>query len=87
MERVPFDKEIDAELLDNDFAFFSDWEYGPLSTWSGQNIFTLRLMRHDYGYWLIVVQNASGEHILMNVGSSNSAKEIIAVRDALKQLW
>lgn len=87
MEREKFDKEIDAELLANDFAYYPDWPYGPESGWNKADLYSLRLMRHDFGYWLIMRQHASGKNYTMNLGSSNSAKEIISVRDALKKLW
>lgn len=87
MEREKFNKEMDAELLSNDFAYYPDWGYGPGSSWSESDHFSLCLMRHDFGYWIILMQHAGGENRTMNIGSSNNAKEIIAVRDALKKLW
>lgn len=87
MELEPFDKEIDAELLANDFAYYPDWSYGPESGWSKADHYSLCLMRNKFGYWLILRQHASGENYTMNLGSSNNAQEIIAVRDALKKLW
>jgi hypothetical protein len=87
MKRPAFNEGMDKELLANDFAYYSDWEYGPESGWSGQDHYSLRLVRHDYGYWLIIRCHASGDNPLMNIGSSNDAKNIIAVRDALKKLW
>lgn len=87
MERVSFDKDIDVELLANDFAYYPDWLYGPESGWNEADLYSLRLMRHDFGYWIILRQHAGGENHMINMGSSNNAKEIIAVRDALKKLW
>jgi hypothetical protein len=86
-KREKFNESMDAELLANGFAYYSDWEYGPESGWECQDHYVLSLMRHDYGYWLIISHHASGENPKMNIGSSNDAKEIIAVRDALKVLW
>ncbi len=86
-EREKFNESMDAELLENDFARFSDWEYGPESGWSHQDHYSLRLMQHDFGYWLIIREHAGGENKTMNIGSSNNAKDIIAVRDALKGLF
>lgn len=86
-EMEKFNEGMDAELLVNDFAYYNDWEYGPESGWSGQDHYILKLMRHNFGYWLIVGHHGSGENPVINIGSSNDAKEIIAVRDALKKLW
>jgi len=86
-ERENFNEAMDAELLANGFAYFDDCEYGPECGWSSQDHYVLSLMRHSYGYWLIISRHASGENPTMNIGSSNDAKEIIAVRDALKRLW
>ena len=83
-----FNENMDSELLSNDFAYYDDWEYGPQSGWSNAfERYILKLMRHDYGYWLIVGHHASGKNPTMNIGSSNDAKEIIAVRDAIQKLW
>ena len=87
MNREPFNEKMDDELLKNDFAYYNDWEYGPVSGWQSEDHMTLSLMRHDFGYWLILSQHASGTNPRFNVGSSNSAQEIIAIRDALKVLW
>jgi hypothetical protein len=86
-EHTPFNKDMDAELLSNGFEYHDDWEYGPYSSWSGQDHYVLKLMRHDFGYWLIVESHASGDNLGINIGSSNEAKEIIAVRNALENLW
>jgi hypothetical protein len=83
-----FDKSIEAELLKNDFAFYDDWKYGPESGWFNDNgFFTLKLMGHDYGYWLIIETSGGGERKGINIGSSNNAKDIVSVRDAFKKLW
>ena len=87
MIREPFDEGMDVILLKNDFALYPDWKYGPESGWSGQDHYTIKLMRHNFGYWIIVSQHASGENITMNLGSLNNAYDIIALRDALKKLW
>lgn len=86
-KRPKFDDKMDTLLLENGFAYYDDWKYGPESAWSHQDHYTLKLMEHDYGYWLILRQHAHGENPEMNLGSSNNANDIIAVRDALKQLW
>lgn len=82
-----FNGGMDAELLANDFAYYDDWKYGPSSCWSGPDLYTLELMWHNYGYWLILRRHGGGENKEMNLGSSNYAKDIIAVRDALRRLW
>lgn len=83
-----FNEAMDLILLANGFEYFSDWEYGPQDGWStGSEHYTLSLMRHDYGYWLILSAHLSGENKGLNMGSSNEASEIIAVRDALQKLW
>ena len=83
-----FNEGMDAELLSNDFAYYDDWEYGPQAGWSNAfEHYVLKLMRHTHGYWIIVGHHASGENPTMNIGSSNEAKEIIAVRDAIQTLW
>lgn len=88
MDRDKFDKKIDLELLKNDFAYYDDWEYGPMSAWStSHEHHVLHLMEHDFGYWLIIGKHASGANPKMNIGSSNSANDIIKIRDSLKKLW
>ena len=88
MARDKFDGSIDKELLENDFAYYDDWKYGPMSGWStSHEHHTLRLMRHDFGYDIIVGRHASGENPTMGIGSSNNAKDIIKIRDSLKKLW
>lgn len=87
-KREPFNKSMDAELLKNDFAFYDDWEYGPISGWSSRfEHYSLKLMRHDFGYDLIISRHASGHNPFMNIGSSNNAAEIIELRDGLKRLF
>ena len=88
MSKEKFNKEIEAELLKNDFAHYDDWEYGPISGYStGHEYYSLKLMKHAFGYWIIISCHASGENPAMNIGSSNNAKDIIAIRDSLKKLW
>ena len=88
MERAKFDKAIDKELIENDFAYYDDWEYGPISSLPHDyDHYSLMLMKHNYGYWLIVSRHASGENPRVNIGSSNNAKEIIEIRDSLRKLW
>ncbi len=87
MDRPPFDESMDEVLLRNGFAYYSDWKYGPESGWSAGDHYTLKLMRHDFGYWLIIGRHSSGENPIMNIGSSNNAEYIILVRDALIKLW
>ena len=87
MNKPPFNETIGKELLENGFAYFDDWKYGPMDGWSNQDHYSLKLMEHDYGYWLIISRHASGENPVMNIGSSNSAQEIIAIRDALSKLF
>lgn len=88
MKREKFDETIDAELLKNGFKYYDDWKYGPMSGWStGHEHHSLFLIRHDFGYDLIIGRHASGENPKMGIGSSNSAKDIIAIRDSLKKLW
>jgi len=86
-EREKFNKGMDSELLSNGFNYYSDWRYGPQICWSGHDISSIKLMRHDYGYWIIIRLCDGVAHTEMNIGSSNDAKEIIAVRDALQKLW
>ncbi len=88
MDREKLDTTMDAELIKNDFGRYDDWEYGLVSGWStGHEHYTLYLMRHDFGYWLIVNAHQSGENTKMNIGSLNSAKDIINIRDSLRKLW
>ena len=55
-----------------------------MSGWrNDHDFYSLSLMRHDYGYWLILKCKTEG----MNIASSNDAKEIINVRDSLSKLW
>lgn len=83
-----FNSAMDSELLSNGFAYYDDWKYGPYTGWSGQGYYVLKLMRHSFGYWLIIQRHyAGGENSTLNIGSSNDAEKIIAVRDALQKLW
>ncbi len=86
-DRSPFDEKIESELLKNGFAYYDDWKYGPVSGWSHQDHYSLNLMKHSFGYWLIIRAQFGGDNKTMNVGSSNNAQEIIAVRDALAKLF
>ena len=86
MSREKFDKTMEKELLKNDFDFYDDWKPGPQSGWStGRNFHTLSLMEHASGYWIILKTKYDKRGI--NMGSSNNAKDIISIRDALARLW
>ena len=77
-------EQIDKVLLCNGFEYFDDWEYGPMFGWSEQcDRINLKLFKHAYGYWIIFRRHASGANIEMNIGSSDSAFDIIALRDTL----
>lgn len=83
-----FDNSMDNELIANGFKYYADWEYGPISGWTTDyEYFSLKLMRHDFGYWLIIGRHPSGENPAMNIGSLNNATDIIAIRDSLRKLW
>lgn len=84
MKKDKFDPTIDEQLLENGFAYYNDCKFGPMSGWRADyDFYSLRLMRHDHGYWLILKCTAKE----INIGSSNDAKEIINVRDSLSKLW
>lgn len=86
-EYKKFDESMDAVLLENGFSYYDDWEYGPESGWSEPfDHISLKLMRTDHGYWIIFSRHASGENPSFNIGISNSAHEIIALRDMLKKM-
>ena len=86
--KPPVDPTIEATLLKNGFKNYPDWEFGPVSGWpNDHDHMSLQLMRHAFGYWLILRSHSSGENKTMNMGSSNSAEDIIAIRDLLKRLW
>jgi len=88
MIRDPFDKSIEKKLLENGFKKFDDWTYGPKFSFSQDyDHLSLILMAHDFGYDLILGLHASGTNPRMNIGSSNSAEDILAVRDAINKLW
>jgi hypothetical protein len=88
MKREKFDETMDSELLKNGFAYFEDWQYGPMDGWTtSHEHHTLSLMRHDFGYDLIIGRHASGTNPRMGIGSSNRAMDIVEIRDALKKLW
>jgi len=88
MERTGVKAGVDDILLANDFAYYDDWEYGPMSGWSSDwEHYTLKLMRHDFGYWLILSAHSGGENKTFNVGSSNDAEQIISIRDSLAKLF
>ena len=88
MQRKNFNESIDADLLANDFKYYDDWKYGPISGWvTNYEYYSLKLMKHNFGYWLIISCHAGGENPSMNIGSSNSAQDIIAIRDSLSVLW
>jgi len=82
-----FDETMDSILLKKGFTYYDDWEYGPESGWSEPfDYITLKLMRTDHGYWIIFSRHASGEHPSFNIGISNNAYDIIALRDMLKRM-
>ena len=90
-KRDAFNKNMDEELLSRGFEYHDDWQFGPQSGGSNnREFFGLSLMRHDHGYWLIL--NCRGcRSSGLNLGSSNNAEDIIAVRDSLRDslelLW
>jgi len=86
--REKFNPNLDEALLANGFKYYDDWEYGPESGYStGYEHYTIKLMRHDFGYWIILDAHNGGNRTQMNIGSSNCAEEIIAVKNALEKLW
>jgi len=86
--REPFNHSMDSVLLSHDFSYYNDWDYGPMSLWStGWEHHSMKLMRHDFGYWIILSNHCSGKNKTLNMGSSNNADDIIAIRDTLKKLW
>jgi len=83
-----FNKDIDAELLASGFKYYDDWEHGPQIGWHIiHDYFTMRLMRHNFGYWLIIEAHEGGANKRLNIGSSNKAEDIIAVKEALDRLF
>ena len=88
MKRKKFNDKMNKELLANGFAYYDDWAYGPQDGWeTACEHYTLKLMRHDFGYGIIISPHASGTNPSMNIGSSNSASDIISIRDLLQRLW
>ena len=88
MDRDKIDKSIESELLNNGFKFYNDWEFGPMCSWSTDcEHYALKLMRHAFGYWLILSAHESGSNSEMNIGSLNNAQEIIAVRNSLSKVF
>lgn len=88
LNHTRFDEAMEAKLLENGFKYYGDWEFGPVSGWSGDfERYNMNLMKHSFGYWIIVVAHASGENKEFNLGSSNSAEHIIAIRDLLSKLF
>lgn len=80
-------KKVDKILLANGFQYWDDWEYGPMDGWSeDHDHISFKLMRHDFGYWMIFCRHAGGENQTMNIGESDIAKNIIQVRDILKKV-
>ncbi len=87
-ERERFNEGIDEVLLANGFKYYEDWEHGPQAAWSIDcEHYTMQLMRHSFGYWIIIDAHASGERKKLNMGSSNNAADIIAVKAALERLF
>lgn len=88
MRKNSFDESIEAKLLDSGFNNYDDWEYGPCCGWSADcEHYSLKLMEHDYGYWLILSAHQSGSNPEMNIGSLNRAQDIIDVRDSLSKVF
>lgn len=86
-EQTKFDPKMDEILLENDFAYYSDWEYGPISGWNERfDHVSLKLMHCYFGYLIIFRRHAGGENKEQNIGLSNSAEDIIQLRDLLKKL-
>ena len=84
---MKFNKNMDKVLLKNGFKYYSDWEYGPMCSWAESwDRISLKLMKQDFGYWIIFHRHASGENISMNIGESNNAEDIIKLRDLLRDL-
>lgn len=85
-DKPKFDETMDETLLQNGFEYFDDWGYGPQCAWSEDwDHVGLKLSRHSFGYWIVFRRHAGGANPAMNIGSSNSAEEIIALRDMLKK--
>jgi hypothetical protein len=82
-----FDPSMPDKLKAADFEHYKDtgydFEYG---WWAGDHT-SMHLLPHDYGYWIILCRHESGENRKLNIGSSNSAEEIIALRDAMEKLF
>lgn len=82
-----FDKSMEAVLLANGFDRYDGWPEGPIATWNGHALYSMQLYEHDKGYFIILRQNTGGDIRTVNMGSSNNAKDIITLRDALMRLW
>ena len=81
-----FDENINKLLLANGFKFYNYWEFGPIDSWSeDMDHISLRLLRHNFGYWIQFRRHAGGQNKTLIIGESNNADDIIALRDALKK--
>jgi len=86
-KQKPFDKNMDKKLLRNGFEYYDDWEYGPESGWEtseGHN--TIMLYRHDFGYLIQLHRSVGGRTFDLMIGSSNKARDIIRIKNALNKL-
>lgn len=78
---------IDEKLMQNGFEYYDDWEYGPSIGWSKEGgFYSINLMRHGYGYWLILEHAQGGGRSSINIGSSDNADDILAFAGALNKL-
>ena len=83
-----FDECIDDVLLANGFKYYDDWEYGPQAGWSTDwEHYTIRLNRHSFGYWVNVIAHSGGENKHLCLGSSNSADDILALKNLLEKFF
>lgn len=79
---------IEADLLQNEFKYFDDWEHGPQYAWmTPTEHCSMRLMAHDKGYYIVLFHHAGGDNNSMNLGSSDNAEDIIRLRDCLEKLF
>lgn len=80
--------QIDSYLFDNGFAYYDDWEYGPQYGYSiPHERFRIYLMRGSYGYSICLNAHASGTNKKFPIGTSNSAEDIINLKQLLERLF